>query len=489
VYTVVALETSRRPAAGPFGLVLLQTTNACGSAVPQGQTAGAVVNATKPFHSYSIPAGAGDSLVVRTASFTPGFSAQMDLYDPAGARLDSATFGISRRAATGGTYTVIVGAAAPRTGGGYSLAWQKLNSPAATAPLACGASTTSSLTASSQFRFYTANAAAGDVMRLIFTRVTDNFSPQMELFDTRGTRLTSTSDITQRAADDGDYLVMVGPSSSNGETGTYNVAYQRANRVCSQVGLTCGQTTLRMVGQAGQLDAFTFTGNGGDQMNLRLTQRSGAYFPFVELYDGGGTRIGSSSNGLLRPALPATGTYALLVRDRDAINTGSYRVTLQNEASACAVDDGERPVVSLLQPTGGEVIAGGGSYQIAWQSDDNVGVNSQEVAISTDGGQTFPTVLAASLGGNAQAYNWLVPPDIVPSRTAVLRVTATDAAGNAQTAASGPVSIIGAGFPANTTATFKYDGLDRIIEAAMNEGRTIQYFWDEAGNLVEIRVQ
>jgi len=42
----------------------------------QGQTASAVVSGSKPYLSYTIPANSGDALSVRSASFTPGFSAR-----------------------------------------------------------------------------------------------------------------------------------------------------------------------------------------------------------------------------------------------------------------------------------------------------------------------------------------------------------------------------------------------------------------------------
>jgi hypothetical protein len=49
------------------------------------------------------------------------------------------------------------------------------------------------------------------------------------------------------------------------------------------VSLTCGQTTLRQVNLPGQLDTFSFNATGGDQTTIRLTARSGAYSPFVEM--------------------------------------------------------------------------------------------------------------------------------------------------------------------------------------------------------------
>jgi len=486
LYTVVALDNSGRASGAPIGVDLL--TPACAATAPQGQTVSGAVSGTRPFDSFSMTASVGDVLSVRAVSFTAGFTAQMDLYDPTGQRVDTEAGQLSRKVSTGGTYTVVVGASVARTGGAYSLAWQLLNNPAGSAPLACGGSAVASLTPANEFRYYTANAGAGDVMRLIFTRLSDNFSPQVELFQPDGTRLAQTSDITQKAGVDGNYLVVVSPSTTNGETGTFNLAYQRPNHPCDPVALTCGQTTLRAVNLPGQLDLFTFTGSGGHQADVKLTQRTGTYSPYVELYDPAGNRLTTSSSGLLKYVLPAGGTYSLLVRDLNAVNTGSYRVALQDDTSACTKTDTEAPVITLVQPTGGEVIVGGTSYHIQWQSDDNVGVATHDVALSTDGGQTFPSAIAAGLSGNAQGLDWAVPPDIAPSRTAVIRVTATDAAGNAQSAASGLLSIIGSGFQPNSTGTFTYDSLNRLTQASYAGGLTIQYTWDAVGNLVGIQV-
>jgi YD repeat-containing protein len=331
-------------------------------------------------------------------------------------------------------------------------------------------------------------ANQGDLMRLIFTRLSDNFSPQVELYTPAGLRLTANSDISQKAPANGGYLVLVGPSSSASETGSFTLAYQRPNTPCTPVTLTCGQSTLRQASIPGQVDTFSFTGTGGDLANIRLTSRSGAYSPFVEMYDSSGNRLGSTSAGLLRPVLPADGSYTLLVRDRNGVNLGSYRVALQDDSNTCSVDDSERPALALVRPTGGEVLAGGTVVRIQWLSDDNVGVAAHDVVLSTDGGRTFGANIAGGLSGNAQSYDWTLPSDIAPSRNAVIRVTATDAAGNAQSVASDLLSLIGSGFPANSTVTFTYDALNRPVQTVLGDGRAIQYTWDASGNLLQITI-
>ena len=446
-----------------------------------------VVNGAQPFISYSIPASNGDALSVRSASVTPGFAAQMDLYDPSGVRLDSSTFALSRKVSATGTYTVIVGASAPLSTGGYALSWQLLNKPAATSALQCGGSTTASLSAANEFRYYLAGANAGDLMRLVFTKISDNFFPQIELFDPTGTRLTTTSDISVKATSGGAYLVAVSPSTAASETGSFTVAFQRPNNPCSPATLACGQPTLRQVAIPGQLDTFVFAATRGGQADIKLAPRSGSYSPYTELYDASGNRLATSTGSLVY-VIRSDGTYTLLVRDRSGVNLGSYRASYQDDYDPCSVTDTEPPVVTLLKPTAGEVIVGNTTYRIQWQSDDNVGIASHDIALSTDAGQTFATAIAGGLAGNTQTFNWYVPPDIAPSRTAVIRVTATDGAGNAQFASSGLVSLIGSGFTANSTAAFSFDSLNRLTQAVLGDGRTIAYTWDAAGNLVAITV-
>ena len=487
-YTVLAFDSSRTPGASSFTLDLLRTTNACSVPAVQGATVSGVVSATVPFVAYRIAATKDDVLSLRSSSSTANFASQMELYDPDGVRLDSGVFSLSRKAAASGDYTVILGAAAPRTAGGYSFAWQRLNQPAGATPLACGGSTTGALSPSNQFRYYRLTADAGDTLRLLFTRVSENFSPQMEVFDPAGARIAANSDVTQKAAAGGNYLVVIGPATSLSETGAYNLAFQRPNNPCSPVSLTCGQTTLRQVNLPGQLDTFSFNATGGDQTTIRLTARSGAYSPFVEMYTPAGALLTTSSNGLLRRSIPADGVYTLLVRDRGGLNLGSYRVNLQDDTNTCAVNDTEGPMIVLVRPTGGEVLPGGTTFRIQWLSDDNVEVAAHAIALSTDGGKTFADPLA-NLGGNSQTYDWILPADIAPSRTAVLRVTASDAAGNSQSASSGLLTLIGSGFTPNSSATYSYDALNRLIQVSLGDGGTIDYTWDAAGNLVSIAIK
>jgi hypothetical protein len=90
-----------------------------------------------------------------------------------------------------------------------------------------------------------------------------------------------------------------------------------------------------------------------------------------------------------------------------------------------ADDDG--PTVTVTDPNGGEVWDIGLTYDITWSADDNVGVSSVSLVLSTDGGSTFDDTLAAG-EPNDGVYLWLV--DVAATTTARIKVIAYDAAGN-----------------------------------------------------------
>ena len=488
-YTIVVTDQSRVAGQGAFGVEAINTRGGCGSPVPAGATTTGLISGPAPYSAYSFSAAPGDLLLLRAAAFTPGFAANMDLYDPTGRRIGSGTSVIAPPApASGGAYTAVVAASAPRTAGSYAFSWQSLTNPAG-APLACGRTTAGALAPENQFWYYSLGADEGDVLKILLTRLPAALNAQLELYDAKGARLAVNANEITRKVSAGNYLVVVSPASASAETGGFGLALEKPNHPCSPNALTCGQTILRQLTAPGQLDAFPFNGTAGDPMNVSVTPRAGSISPVTELYDPNGNPVGSAGSTALNATLAATGQYTVTVHDR-AGSTGSYRVGLQRSGNACPENDSEKPAISLRRPTGGDVIAGGSVFQIVWQSDDNEAVASHTISLSTDSGRSFqPIAGAGSLSGVAQSFNWLVPADIAPSRNAVIQVTATDRAGNAQSAASDVLTLIGSGFAPNASATLEYDALNRLSKVTYQDGRVFQYSYDAAGNLTAITVQ
>ena len=98
--------------------------------------------------------------------------------------------------------------------------------------------------------------------------------------------------------------------------------------------------------------------------------------------------------------------------------------TFTNSGSA---GDVTAPAVAMASPDGGETWKAGSTHAITWSATDAVGVASVDLAYSTDGGATFPNVIASGIA-NSGSWPWAVPN--TPTGAARVRVLARDAAGN-----------------------------------------------------------
>ncbi|MEW6212264.1 MAG: IPT/TIG domain-containing protein [Acidobacteriota bacterium] len=109
------------------------------------------------------------------------------------------------------------------------------------------------------------------------------------------------------------------------------------------------------------------------------------------------------------------GTTFMSLTDRDTSNDPGLTDSLP-------------PQVSIDSPNGGEIIDTGSTFTINWNAQDDVGVTSQDVWISTNGGATFSTVVAG-LPGSVNQYDWTAPASI-DNQSVRARVIARDAACN-----------------------------------------------------------
>lgn len=85
------------------------------------------------------------------------------------------------------------------------------------------------------------------------------------------------------------------------------------------------------------------------------------------------------------------------------------------------------PTAYLKNLNGGESLNPGDNVTINWISDDNGGVVNVDLLLSTDGGATFPTVIASGTADDG-SYTWNVP-DVFTTQARV-RVVARDGLGN-----------------------------------------------------------
>ncbi len=86
------------------------------------------------------------------------------------------------------------------------------------------------------------------------------------------------------------------------------------------------------------------------------------------------------------------------------------------------------PRVRLLAPSDGSTILAGTRASVVWDASDNIGVVSQDVLATIDGGINF-VPLIENLPSAVRSFEWLVPLELVSDR-AKIRVVVRDQAGN-----------------------------------------------------------
>jgi uncharacterized protein (TIGR03437 family) len=109
-------------------------------------------------------------------------------------------------------------------------------------------------------------------------------------------------------------------------------------------------------------------------------------------------------------------------------NGNNATTLLSTKLDIVVLADLQSPQVRLLSPRNKQRLVVGKPAQITWTTDVPASVTRYEVRLSTDGGATYPTVLA-QLPGSANAFAWNVPEALANNRRASLRlmVVAIDA--------------------------------------------------------------
>jgi YD repeat-containing protein len=273
--------------------------------------------------------------------------------------------------------------------------------------------------------------------------------------------------------------------SGSSLTGGYKWSWERLNPPCNATNVAVGQNVSGTISTPTQRDAYTFSAGPG-YLTICLLTTFGNLSAVMELYDANGIPLGSSSSQL-QQYLFTGGNFILLVRDNNGIDTGNYKLVLQNGTNSCSTTDIVDPIVTVTSPITGSFLTKGSSVPITWSSSDNIGVTSQEIRFSTDGGITFPTVIATGLASNVNSFNWSIPGNFSTAGLGRIRVIARDAAGNAGYDDTSFDLIIIDPIDLKTNVYF-YDALSQLVQANYPDGSIINYSYDPSGNRTNLLV-
>ena len=180
--------------------------------------------------------------------------------------------------------------------------------------------------------------------------------------------------------------------------------------------------------------------------------------------DGDGySNIGEITNSTIDPLLP---TFPGL----SAANTNNVsNVNLTHIANFLTPSTGvdtNPPVVTVISPGIGNISTGNAPFLIEWAADDGTGsgILSIELYLSLDGG-SFTHLTKATLGSGATNYVWFVSNR--PSTSAIVRVEASDVAGNKRYADSDAFEIVSPNAFPTTLRDFDQPGTQPIEESGL----------------------
>jgi hypothetical protein len=201
------------------------------------------------------------------------------------------------------------------------------------------------------------------------------------------------------------------------------------------------------------------------QRAINVNDSGAAFLPFESSdSDGDGySNIGEITNSTINPLFP---TFPGL----SAANTNNAsNVTLADIADFLTPSssvDTDPPVVTVISPTSGNIATGNAPFTIEWTADDGTGsgILSIELYLSLDGG-SFTHLTKATLGSAATSYVWFVSNR--PSTNAIVRVKASDVAGNEEYADSDAFEIVSTNAFFTTLRDFDQPGTQPIEESGL----------------------
>ncbi|OLD78247.1 MAG: hypothetical protein AUG87_01935 [Candidatus Rokubacteria bacterium 13_1_20CM_4_70_14] len=215
---------------------------------------------------------------------------------------------------------------------------------------------------------------------------------------------------------------------------------------------------------------------------------------------------------VITASTPNTGTYSWIIPDAISA-TVKVRVSNAVDAEANDVSDANfkiRGGLVLVAPNGGETWTVGSTQAISWTTSGTV--PNVKLEYSTDGGVTYPSVVAASVA-NTGSFSWTIPDSI--SNTVRVRVSdVTDASANDTSDGNfkirgnltvsvpngGEVWIIGsaqtitwtsAGTIPSVKLEYSKDNFATVTLIAASVGNTGSFAWtvpDNASTTVKVRV-
>ena len=317
-------------------------------AISYGETITESISSDGEVDVYTFSGVANEKVIIRLTENSSSYPLEpsLELYNPTGNPVESTSDGsqaeINIVLPQTGTYTIFASDVNGDDTGNYALFIQRVMNPGNASIINYGETLTGSISTDGEVDTYSFAGNAGDK---IIVRLTENSSsyplePLAEVFDPAGDSLLASIDGAQAQMEitlpaDGSYMILVSDSYPGDDTGNYALFIQRVIDPGNASIINYGETLTGSISTDGDVDTYSFTGNAGDKIIVRLTENSSSYplEPLVELFNPAGDSLIAGIDGAqaqMEITLPADGSYMILVSDSypgDA--TGNYSLFIQ----------------------------------------------------------------------------------------------------------------------------------------------------------------
>lgn len=301
--------------------------------------------------TFTVDGTSGDVLTIRMARASQSIQPVIQLYTPDGTLVCSThTYGSVTEKndcllPQTGRYTVLVYDLQDGRTGSYGVFVQRLNVPEQITELLTGSPNPGEIIVPGELRSYTFTGSAGSVV-LARIAATQGVSPVMTVYSPEGLRVCGGYSYGMVAEvdpcilpADGRYTLLTG-DFDDARTGTYTLHFQSLTEPVNDVTLAFGRSMAGSFTAAGQLGTFTFAGDAGARLRVRVVGSSSNINPSVRLFSPEGVAVCSAftygtSVETGNCLLPADGRYTLIVTDYSDANTGSYTVLLSCLIESC----------------------------------------------------------------------------------------------------------------------------------------------------------
>jgi hypothetical protein len=346
----------------------------CPSTIAYGETIQCSISTASEVDVYSFNGNLGDKILVRMSRTSGGFWPSIRVYNPNGmptpscnASSASETAEVSCTLTASGTHTILVddGSSGTNTGN-YNLYLQRANNPGNPTPISFGQTISGTIAGAATLNTYTFNGNSGDKILLRMSRTSGGFWPSIRVYNPNGTPTLScnalsaseTAEVSCTLTASGTHTILVGDGLNGTITGNYNLYLQRTNNPGNPTPISFGQTISGTIAGAATLNTYTFNGNSGDKILLRMSRTSGGFWPSIRVYNPDGTptpscnALSASETAEASCTLTASGTHTILVGDGSSgTNTGNYNLSLACLTASCGVPGPTSTATTTSTPT------------------------------------------------------------------------------------------------------------------------------------------